>query len=213
MFGKWLKVSSVSRRKKLGRGDAVALDPRQYEVFLIATQSTADSWREQWNARAGHVYDLRKLMDAEKAAAGVYCIAVNWKLDALLVQNSLSGYSVLPQIKKRLPDIRTIDLIHSVDRDWNQVAATRGVDAAIDVRVAISDTVRRELIGQGVGESKIRLISNGVDLERFRDRGDHVPAGPHRILFAGRLEAVKRPLLLAEIARHLRQHRGRDDFR
>jgi hypothetical protein len=23
MFGKWLKVSSVSRRKKLGRGDAV----------------------------------------------------------------------------------------------------------------------------------------------------------------------------------------------
>ena len=38
-------------------------------------------------------------------------------------------------------------------------------------------------------------------------------AAPHHILFAGRLEAVKRPLLLVEIARHLRQRRGRDDFR
>lgn len=37
--------------------------------------------------------------------------------------------------------------------------------------------------------------------------------GPHRILFAGRLDAVKRPLLLAEMARGLRQHRSRDDFR
>jgi glycosyltransferase involved in cell wall biosynthesis len=191
---------------------AAALDPRQHEVFLIATHSTDDSWREQWNERAAHVYDLRKLMDTERVPAGVYCIGVNWKLDFLLVQNSLPAYSVLPQIKKRLPDIRTIDLIHAVNQDWNQVTATRGVDAAIDVRVAISDTVRRELIRQGVDESKIRLISNGVDLERFRDLRDRPAGGPHRILFAGRLEAVKRPLLLAEIARGLREHRGRDDF-
>jgi glycosyltransferase involved in cell wall biosynthesis len=192
---------------------AAALDPRQFEVFLIATQSTGDSWRERWNEHAGHVYDLRRLLDEEKVAAGVYCIVVNWKLETLLIQNSLQAYSMLPQIKKRLPDIRMIDLIHAVNRDWNQVAATRGVDAAIDVRVAVSDHVRRELIRQGVGESKIQLISNGVDLERFRDRGDRPASGPHRVLFAGRLEAVKRPLLLAEIARQLRKRRGRDDFR
>ena len=192
---------------------AGTLDPDRFELFLIATHSADDSWRAQWSECAAHVYDLRMLMDAERVAAAVYCIVVNWKFDALLVQNSLSAYSVLPQIKKELPDIRTIDLTHAVNPDWNQVAATRGVDAAIDVRVAISDTVRRALIEQGVGEGKIRLISNGVDLDRFRDRGVGPTGGPHRILFAGRLDAVKRPLLLAEMARGLRQHRSRDDFR
>lgn len=196
---------------------AGALDRATYEVFLIATQSTGDSWRGQWTNRAGHIYDLRKLVDAEKLGAGIYSICVNWELDALVVQNSLSGYSVLPQIKQRLPRIRTIDVIHSVDADWNLVAAARGMDAALDVRVAISARVREELMAQGIEESKIRLIWNGVDLEHFdvarRDRDAGAADGPHRILFAGRLEAVKRPLLLAEMALGLRHRRGRDDFR
>jgi len=197
---------------------AGALDPERYELFLIATQSTDDSWRGQWERRTGHIYDLRKLVHAEKLTPAIYSICVNWELDALLLQNSLYAYSVLPQIKKKLPPIRTIDVIHSVDADWNQVAATRGIDAALDVRVAISERVRQELIAQGIDESKIRLIWNGVDLERFDvahfcHQDASAPDGPHRILFAGRLEAVKRPLLLAEIALGLRHRRERDDFR
>ncbi len=196
---------------------AGALDPDACEVFLIATQSDGDFWRGQWQQRAGHIYDLRKLVHAEKIAAAIYSICVNWELDALVVQNSLAAYSVLPQIKERLPRIRTIDLIHSVDADWNLAAATRAVDAALDVRVATSAIARRGLIAQGIAKDKIRLIATGVDLERFDPESFRVrPAaagGLHRILFAGRLEAVKRPLLLAEIALRLRHRRGRDDFR
>ena len=193
---------------------AGALNPGAYEIFLIATQSSDDSWREQWRQRAEHVYDLRKLVDAEKIAAGLYSICVNWELDALVIQNSLSAYSVLPQIKQRLPGLRGIDLIHSADADWNLVEATRKVDAALDVRVAMSAAVQRELRARGTSESKIRLILNGVDLDRFNVEPESAAAGaPHRILFAGRLEAVKRPWLLAEIALRLRRRRGRDDFR
>lgn len=197
---------------------AGALDPDACEVFLMATRSDGDFWRGQWQQHAGHIYDLRKLVHAEKITAAVHSICVNWELDALVVQNSLAAYSVLPQIKQRLPHIRTIDLIHSVDADWNLVTATRAVDAALDVRVATSAIARRGLIGQGIAEDKIRLIATGVDLERFdpesfSGRQAIAEGGLHRILFAGRLEAVKRPLLLAEIALRLRHRRGRDDFR
>jgi glycosyltransferase involved in cell wall biosynthesis len=194
---------------------ASALNPDRYELFLIATQSAGDSWRGQWKERAGHIYDLRQLVHAEKLAAAIYSICVNWELDALLVQNSLSGYSVLPQIKQRLPGIRAIDVIHSVDVDWNIVSATREIDSALDVRVAISERVREELLAQGIAENKIRLIWNGVDLQHFDSTRFHdsETGGPHRILFAGRMDAVKRPLLLAEIALGLRKRRGRDDFR
>ena len=193
---------------------AGALDPDTYELFLIATQSTDDSWRGQWQQHAEHIYDLRKLVHEEKLAAAIYSICVNWELDALMIQNSLSAYSVLPQIKEKLPRLRAIDMIHSVDADWNLVAATRAVDAVLHVRVAISAGVQRELIRHGVGEDKIRLISNGVDLEHFNTTNlRETEAGPHCILFAGRLEAVKRPLLLADIALRLRHRRGCDDFR
>jgi len=192
---------------------AGALPPDAYELFVIATQSSDDFWHPQWKEHTGHIYDLQKLVDAEKLAAAVYSICVNWELDALVVQNSLPAYSVLPQIKERLPHIRTIDLIHSVDAHWNLVAATRAQDAALDVRVATSAIARQGLIAQGIAEDKIRLILTGVDLERSHS-GQAISAdGLHRILFAGRLDAVKRPLLLAEIALRLRRHRRHDDFR
>ncbi len=58
---------------------AGALDPERYELFLIATQSTDDSWRGQWAQRAGHIYDLRKLVRAEKLTPAIYSICVNWE--------------------------------------------------------------------------------------------------------------------------------------
>ena len=86
-----------------------------------------------------------------------------------MLQNSLPAYSVLQQIKRQMPFTRTLDLVHSVDADWNLAAATRGVDSALDTRVAISARVRDQLIEQGTERDKIRVIPNGVDLERFRD--------------------------------------------
>lgn len=192
---------------------AACLDRDRYESLLLATQSHNDSWRNRWEDAVDHVYDLRELVGFPKAAAALYSIAVNWGVETLLVQNSLSGYSILPHLKTRLPELRTIDLIHSADEDWDLMAATRDVAPALDLRVAISETVRTRLRQDGAPDSKIRLIRNGVDLRRFCASREIAPGGIHSILFAGRLDPVKRPLLLPEIARELRHRRKRDDFR
>ena len=81
-------------------------------------------------------------MGFSKAGATVYSIALNWGVETLLVRKSLTGYSILPQFKTRLPSLRTIDLIHPVDQDWNVMAATRDVAPSRDIRVAISETMR-----------------------------------------------------------------------
>jgi len=192
---------------------AASLDRDRYELLLLATQSQNDGWRKRWEKTVDHVYDLRKLVGFGKAGAAVYSIALNWGVETLLLQNSLTGYSILPQLKARLPSLRTIDLIHSVDQDWDIVAATRDVAPSLDIRVAISETVRASLRRQGTPDAKIRLIRNGVDLRRFSPCCAVASGGVHRILFAGRLDPVKRPLLLPEIARELRRLRKRDDFR
>jgi glycosyltransferase involved in cell wall biosynthesis/GT2 family glycosyltransferase len=192
---------------------AAALDRSRYELFLLATQSHNNGWRKRWEEAVDHVYDLQELVGFDKAGAAIYSIAVNWQVETLLVQNSLTGYGILPHLKARIPSLRTIDLIHSVDEDWDLVSATRDAAASLDVRVAICEAVRSRLRQEGTPESRIRLIRNGVDLRRFSPRRAGASDGLHRILFAGRLDAVKRPLLVPEIAEALRERRKRDDFR
>jgi glycosyltransferase involved in cell wall biosynthesis len=78
----------------------------------------------------------------------------------------------------------------------------------------MSQSVRNRLLATGTPESKILLVRNGVDLERFQPApvqhsGDSVKS----ILFAARLDAVKRPLLVADIAKALMALRPQGDFR
>ncbi len=65
--------------------------------------------------------------------------------------------------------------------------------------VAVSDQVRRELVGVGVPESKIRLIYNGVNCERFTPgTGDRaalgLPADKFLMMFAGDMSTPRKNL-------------------
>lgn len=184
----------------------------QLEILLLATQSRDDRWLAKWRERVDHIYDLAQVVTPEKMTAAVYSIVSNWRCDYLVLQNSLYGYAALRHIKDRLPEITVFDLIHSVDGDWDQIGATAAVTAEIDLRVAMSESVRDRLLAMGTPESRIVPVRNGVDLERFQ------PTSPgfnsiNNILFAARLDAVKRPLLVADIAQALATIRPRRDFR
>ncbi len=195
---------------------AGSLDRSQFEIFVIATQSREGSWESKWRDRADHVYDLLALCGAENVPGALLSILVNWKADVVLIQNSLAAYCVLPHLRSLLPEAFTIDLIHSVGDDFDLPTETIPVAEYLDLRVAISESGRQHLLRLGVPDSRIRLIRNGVDLQRFHptpQRNRPSESTQHRILFAGRLDAVKRPLLLPRIARALCVRRPARDFR
>jgi glycosyltransferase involved in cell wall biosynthesis len=175
---------------------ARAIDRDRAEVSLLATQSRDHAWRSRWEEAAHHVYDLAALVAPERMIAALYSIAVNWKFDVIIVQNSLAGYSAIPHWKRDLPHLKVIDWIHAVHEAWDFVSSTAAVAEGIDLRVAISQAGVERLRRAGTPPEKIRLIRNGIDLERFRP----VEKESRNILFAGRLDPVKRPLLLADIA-------------
>jgi glycosyltransferase involved in cell wall biosynthesis len=179
---------------------AGAIDRERAEVFLLATQSRDDAWRPRWEQAAHHVYDLAALVAPERMIAALCSIAVNWKFDVIVVQNSLAGYSTIPHWKRELRELRVLDWIHAVDEAWDLVSSTTAVAAGIDARVAISQAGVERLRRAGTPPHKIHLIRNGIDLNRFRP----VEKESRNILFAGRLDPVKRPLLLADIAARLR---------
>jgi glycosyltransferase involved in cell wall biosynthesis len=189
------------------------LSRSRFEILLLATQSRDDRWRERWSEYVEHIYDLAQVVPPDRMAAAVYSIVLNWKCDLVLAQNSLYAYAALPQITRDLPATKTMDIIHSIDDRWDQVACSAEVAPYIDVRVAMSEAVRRRLLATGMPAERVRLLRSGVDLERFRPAPVHADTAIRQILFAGRLDPVKRPLLLVDIAAELRALRKGADFR
>src|SRR3984885_6728952 len=212
------RVALVTTQLGPGGAEAVLYDiastlcSTRFETLLLATQSRDDRWRTKWQERVEHVYDLARVVTPERMTAAVYSMVTNWRCDYLVLQNSLYGYAALSNIKKQLPSIQIVDLNHYVDEGWDQIASTREAAPYIDCRVALAEAVRDHLLAMGTPASKVLLVRNGVDLDRFH------PAPPSsnstkNILFAARLDPRKRPLLLADIARELSHLRPQQDFR
>lgn len=192
---------------------AGAIDRRKHEVFLLATQSREAQWLPKWQQAVDHVYDLAPLIPPERMVAGLCSIGANWEFDALVIQNSLAAYSAIPHLRKERPNLKVIDIIHAVDPAWDFVKASAPVATQIDLRVAISEAGRQRLLQAGVPHDQLRLIRNGIDLGRYRPEAQRPPEATKTILFAGRLDPVKRPLLLVDIASELAKLRGGPDFR
>ena len=191
---------------------ARSLDRKHNEIFLIATHSKDSRYAQIWRQHADHIYDLAVLVEPETLPSALYSLILNWKMDTLVVQNTLIAYSVIPHCKKELPTLKIVDLIHTVGTEWDIAAATATVAGHIDTRIVISNAARQNLIALGADEQRIRLIQNGVDLERFHPvpvRNEDV----FRILFAARLDRIKRPLLLVDIAREMAAREPHASFR
>jgi glycosyltransferase involved in cell wall biosynthesis/GT2 family glycosyltransferase len=192
---------------------ASTLNPGRFESLLLATQSRDDRWLTKWRGRVERTYDLARVVPPERMTAALYSMISNWRCDYLLLQNSLYGYAALPHLKKLLPDIKIFDLVHYLDEGWDQIASTAEVGSYIDCRVALAESVRDRLLAMGTPQSKILLVRNGVDLERYHPSPMNGASSVKQILFAARLERRKQPLLLADIARELSNLRPAGDFR
>ena len=213
------RIALVTTHLGPGGAEAVLYDlastlcSSRFETLLFATQSRDDRWLTKWRERVDHVYDLAQVVTSERITAALCSAIVNWRCDYLVLQNSLYGYAALPHIRKLLPSIQIVDLNHYVDEGWDQIASTAEVASYIDRRVALAESVRDRLLAIGTPESKILLLRNGVDLERFKPSPIHGASSVKQLLFAARLTPRKRPLLLADIARELSALRPQRDFR
>ncbi len=192
---------------------AGSLDRSEFEIFLIAVRSRDKRWRERWKRVADHIYDLGALMPEEQTAAAIYSIVRNWKYDFVVMQNALEAYSVVDRIREAVPAARILDLVHSVDDDWSIAAATAPMSGVFNMRIAISETTANLLREHGTPAGNVRVIRNGIDIQRFRAAGRKPISAPCRILFAARLDPVKRPLLLVEIAAAMLNMNPRLEFK
>lgn len=190
------------------------IDRARAEILLLAAHSDDGRMRESWSRAVDWIYDVGKLAPTEAAAEAMLSIVLAWDLDVLVIQNTPTAYAILPAWKERRPDGQALDVLHIVAEDWDFFSSTLEVAEHLDRRVVISEQGRKRLEEMVIPPERIRLIPNGVDLRKFDPQRYDRATLRHKlgvapktkvVLFLARLVEMKRPLLLADVARELKR--------
>jgi glycosyltransferase involved in cell wall biosynthesis len=138
------------------------------------------------------------------------------RIDAVVMSHSFLGYHILPYLRARHPGVAFVDWVRT---EWFEphmygsysTMAARWADD-IDVQLATSETLVRQLVQDGSRESTTRPAYIGIDTTRWKHAGPRhaalraaVGAGPGTLvlLFSGRLSPEKRPALAVDTAAQL----------
>jgi glycosyltransferase involved in cell wall biosynthesis len=132
-----------------------------------------------------------------------------------IASGSSWAYDILPELKRRYPQIRAIDQVYDAQVGWIYRYDAQVV-ANIDSCIGANRKICQAYIERGVAEERVYQVEHGVD-HRPLDPADYptervivikekfnLPTDRQVVTFASRLHPQKRPMDVIELARRLR---------
>jgi glycosyltransferase involved in cell wall biosynthesis len=187
-------------------------------IFLVTTERAEES---QGNTKGWfepvteEIHDLPELLpDTSLWPDCLFSLMRRAAVDVLWQVGASYVYSLLPQIRRRFPEIVAVDLL------FNPIGHTEKhllYGKFIDQAVVEHEGMRAWLLERGVRGEKITIIPNGIDLKEYsprppvdwRTRQPRIPGGGGFVAaFIGRLSEEKGPDLFLEIAAALATDSG-----
>ena len=175
------------------------IDRRLNEVIVISETSAAKVWRKRWAECADFLIEAGVIAMPQERERLVLSVALNWKIDALMVAEAPAAYRVLPAIKQRMPDLRTADVVADLDA----LELSDSTIDSLDYRAARSRAVEKGLKGLALEAQQVSWIPYGVELAAgYEGTSDETVLG-----FRGRLHKSDGANLLAAFAGELKRLR------
>jgi len=175
------------------------IDRRVTEVIVIAEASTGMSWKKRWADCSDFLFEAGVIAAPEDRERLILSMALNWKIDALLIAEARAAYRVLPAVKQRMPGLRTADIVADLDAEE---LADSTIDS-LDYRAARSQAVEKGLKGLALEAQRVRWIPYSVELAAGNEGGSDEMA----IGFRGWLHKTDGANLLAALAGELKRLR------
>lgn len=200
------------------------LDKEKFEVTVITTEPNYNPWREKYQKNTKAIYDLTTFLDRKYWLAFVNYIIEKNNINIIFNTNSTYGYSILPYLKAKNPQIPIIDYIHMEEwynRNGGFSRDSSSVASVIDKTLVCNENTRKILINHfRRNENEVETVYIGVDENKFCPDGIidkenlkskyNIPKDKKIISFIARIDLQKRPILLIEIIKSLNS--VRDDF-
>ena len=187
-----------------------------YNITVIATENSDDSWKQEFREYASAIYTLSDFLDVKNYAEFISYIIQTRNIDMCFISNSYYGYYLLPWLKAQYPYMHVVDYVHMVEPYWREggfARASMAMSDFLDKTFVSCEATKQELIAHFSRNSDdLETCYAGADCELFdpakipygtvRTRY-HIPESGKIVLFPCMLHSRKRPYLMLEIAREV----------
>lgn len=186
------------------------LDRNKFDITIILTEPANNTWRQKF--RDVTIYDLTTFIDLKYWIPFINYIIDKKNINLIMNSNSEVGYSYLPYLKSKYPNIPIIDYIHMEEwynRNGGYSRDSSVVSSVIDLTMTCngrSTNILEDYFGRNNKELKTVYI--GVDEEKFNPSKYNkeelkekykIPNNKLIISYICRIASQKRPNLLIEI--------------
>ncbi|MCP5425559.1 MAG: glycosyltransferase [Gammaproteobacteria bacterium] len=199
------------------------LDNARFNKYFVTTEPKNNAWIFNLKGYAREIYELPALgySDPQKIRDFVLDLIALKDIRIVHVMNSRIGYDLLPAIKQKFHEIVTVAQFHCFDYlDNGQRAGyphdiPMKYDAYIDFYNVVSLALQREILESysPIDEAKFKVIYCCIDTHKFDP--ERVECDPEilalkrpdclNLLFIGRLDRQKQPLVMAQVALALKE--------
>lgn len=202
----------------MGGADKINIDMitqlRQHgwQTTVITTLTHPHPWRDLFAACAEQIITIGEL-DPQQQPHALLEAVVAQNPDLVLISNSALGYRLLPALRARLPHVAIADCNHVIDNDMTNggypyESAIRS--ALFDLQITTSEALRHWMIACGAPAEQIAVLMTNVDTDQLNPQHYNraalrqhfgIPEDAFVGLYAARFEALKQPVLAAELMR------------
>ncbi len=194
------------------------LDKEAFDVSIITTETGESTWRNRFEEYCLDIFELPTFLEQSNFAEFISYIIKSREIDVLFVSNSYYGYYLIPWLRKHFPNLAIVDYVHMEEWYWRNggYARTSSVMGELSEKTYVCNERTRNVLIRDFGRrpESVETLYIGVDAEIYNK--ENVPYGKMRaslniseerpiILFPCRMHPQKRPFLMLEIARKVRE--------
>lgn len=183
--------------------DVLSILKRNWRISIITTLLDEQEAWDDFRKVTTEIIPLQGAFELETWPEVVDHLIETRGTRLILSHGCSFAYRILPEIRTRHPNIRTVDILHN-DTPGGHIRAAVSASPAIDRHIAVSGRITESLRKYEIAPDRIATIRNGVDCDRLFNpqRYDRIRARRELALpdvgfvlaFVGRLSDEKRPL-------------------
>ena len=197
------------------------IDKDRFNIIIVTTQPSTNPWRQEFDNQA-IVYDLTTFLDKKYWIAFIKHLIVQYNIHIIFNTNSFIGYAMIPYLKAKYPEIPIMDYVHM--EEWYNRAGgysrdSSAVSSCIDKTLVCNKNSEKILVNYFKrNPNEVETVYIGVDENKFnpekyskeeilQDFKIENPDKKYIISYICRISEQKRPLLLMEILKELKEKR------
>lgn len=197
------------------------LDKNKFEITILTTEPNKNVLRQQFEENAT-VYDLTSFLSQKYWLSFINYIIEKNNINLIFNTNSKFGYSILPYLKSKNPNIPIIDYIHMEEwynKNGGYSRYSSMMASVIDKTLTCNENSKNILKEHfGRNSKEIETVYIGVDEEKFNpnkfnknellEKYGLQNEKKYILSYICRISEQKRPILLLEIIKKIKQKRN-----